>query len=114
MVEPTQQTNLIRKFWPGFVEENDVSEITLLAGIILGVQDEESIKTAGKFKTNGCNTIERFSQQTKDVLGKWGIPEDVADEMKKLITADAPNFDNYETYSYFCIAVLPNIFEKLR
>ena len=34
--------------------------------------------------------------------------------MKKLIEADVPNFDNYETYTYFCVAVLPNVFEKLR
>ena len=34
--------------------------------------------------------------------------------MERLIKADAPNFNNHETYSYFCITVLPSIFEKLR
>ena len=34
--------------------------------------------------------------------------------MRRLIKAEAPNFNNYETYTYFCVAVLPNIFEKLR
>ena len=34
--------------------------------------------------------------------------------MKKLITADAPNFNDIETYSYFCVIVLPSMFEKLR
>ena len=68
----------------------------------------------GKFKSAGCTTIEKFSAANHETLTKWNIPNDMGAEMGRLINAGAPNFNNHETYSYFCVMVLPNIFEKLR
>ena len=34
--------------------------------------------------------------------------------MKRMAEANGPNFDNFETYSYFCVEVLPAVFRKLR
>ena len=42
------------------------------------------------------------------------IKEDLADELKKVAKTGPPSFNDCENYTYFCVIILPKIFEKLR
>ena len=108
--------NLIRKFWPGLVAQDEVSEFVLMADIVLEMEVkkdyyEETIKI---LKSRECNTIIKLKQQEVSTLKNMGIQLELAEEILRLIKSGAPEFNNYETYTYFCVIVWPRLCEKLR
>ena len=55
-------TDLIRRFWPGRMAEDDLSELVLMAAIVLDVDKNKALidETVEKLNSNGCTTIEKL------------------------------------------------------